>query len=433
MNQQLVPKLKREVTIDKFDSSMISDSYLLSYGSRQWQISEIVYNVIVLVNGRNSVEEICSQVNTTGGPRVDPESVHYILQELLWKKGVLEGSENTEAPKKSLNQSLWLRGTLMKGEIVEKFRFLGILYHSKIFVYLAGLALISQLYLLSYMLHPGTYQTVLNTNGKGFLYLLGVGILVTLFHELGHASAAMHYKIIPGSIGFGIYYVMPVFYSDVTKVWKLSRMQRVVVDIGGIYFHSLLLLLIYGCGWFFSNPYLMVCAIVLSIETVLNLNPFIKLDGYWILSDLTGIPNLQEQMKKFLASKVRGLLRRKEEAKFNLPIGKKEKIFFYIYVISSSLFMIFFFYWIFSMAYTVLSHLDKLKAIVMVDYKNLSIWSAAAQVARNIFNNFVYLISLFFVGRIAYGFGGKLIRSIAYAVQRRVRHEKTDRGISENS
>ncbi|WP_238652766.1 hypothetical protein [Paenibacillus piscarius] len=433
MNQQLVPKLKQEVTVEQFDSSMISASYLLSHGSRQWQISELVYSVVSLVNGRNSVEEICSQVNTTGGPRIEPESVHYIIHELLWKKGVLEGSENTDAPKKSLTQSLWLRGTLMKAGLVGKFRFLGVLYNPRIFVYLAGIGLISQLWLLSYLLHPGTYQAVLNTNGQGFLYLLGTGLLVTLFHELGHASAAMHYKIAPGNIGFGIYYVMPVFYSDVTKVWKLSRMQRVMVDVGGIYFHSLLLLAIYSAGWLFSNPYLMVCAIVLSVETVLNLNPFIKLDGYWILSDLTGIPNLQEQMKKFLASKVKGLFRRTEEVKFNLPIGKKEKVFFYIYVVSSSLFMTFFFYWIFSMAYTVLTHLDKLQAIVMVDYKNLSLWSAITQVFRNIFNNFVYLISLFFVGRMAYGFGGKLIRPVAYAIQRRVRREKTDQRVSEHS
>lgn len=124
MNQQLVPKLKQEVTVEQFDSSMISASYLLSYGSRQWQISELVYSVVSLVNGRNNVEEICSQMNKTGGPRIEPESVHYIIHELLWKKGVLEGSENTDAPKKSLNQSLWLRGTLMKAGLVGNSGFL---------------------------------------------------------------------------------------------------------------------------------------------------------------------------------------------------------------------------------------------------------------------------------------------------------------------
>ena len=43
-----------------------------------------------------------------------------------------------------------------------------------------------------------------------------------------------------GNIGFALYFIYPAFYTDVTKVWRLPRLKRAVVDLGGIYFQAIL-------------------------------------------------------------------------------------------------------------------------------------------------------------------------------------------------
>ena len=81
-----------------------------------------------------------------------------------------------------------------------------------------------------------------NSPFVAFLYIL-VSLFVLLVHELGHASAAHRYKVCPKSIGFGWYIFFPVLYTDVTSAWLANRTQRVIIDIGGFYFQTILMLI----------------------------------------------------------------------------------------------------------------------------------------------------------------------------------------------
>jgi putative peptide zinc metalloprotease protein len=124
-----------------------------------------------------------------------------------------------------------------------------------------------------------------------------------LLHELGHAAACFRGGEKPGHIGIGIYLLFPVFYTDVSKAWALSRKDRLCVDIAGLYM-SLILAFLASMAFFFhgGNAWILL-ATAYSVTVIACLNPFIKMDGYWFLSDLLGIPNLMNanrEMSKWL-------------------------------------------------------------------------------------------------------------------------------------
>jgi putative peptide zinc metalloprotease protein len=129
-----------------------------------------------------------------------------------------------------------------------------------------------------------------------------------LLHELGHASACVRCNIQHGPIGVGIYLVFPAFYTDVSEAWKLSRPQRMAVDAAGIY-TSLLLstcsFILYGTTH--VAAFLML-ATLYDLSVLMNLNPFIRMDCYWLLSDALNISNLMARNKEMTAWVVRRLL-----------------------------------------------------------------------------------------------------------------------------
>jgi hypothetical protein len=113
-----------------------------------------------------------------------------------------------------------------------------------------------------------------------------------LLHEFGHAAAACKFQIPVGSIGIGMYLIWPVFYSDVSASWQLPRRQRLVIDVAGIYFHSVaasVFIVLYAVA---PRPELIILVKSILLSTIINVNPFFRFDGYWILTDLTGIANL---------------------------------------------------------------------------------------------------------------------------------------------
>ena len=85
-------------------------------------------------------------------------------------------------------------------------------------------------------------------------------IFSSLIHELGHASACHYFQIPHGNIGFGLYLNIPVFYTDVSQAWKLTRRERFLINIGvfsdgfintvsySLFFLSLPIFQIYNCG-----------------------------------------------------------------------------------------------------------------------------------------------------------------------------------------
>jgi putative peptide zinc metalloprotease protein len=140
--------------------------------------------------------------------------------------------------------------------------------------------------------------------------LLWMGVILFLlraWHELGHAAACKVMGARCTEMGMMlVMLVLPFPYCDATTSWRLPETRkRIVVSAGGIYFETFIAA-IAAMLWWKSEPGLVRTlsynTMVLSGITTLvfNLNPLLRYDGYYILSDLTGISNLWQRSRELL-------------------------------------------------------------------------------------------------------------------------------------
>ena len=125
------------------------------------------------------------------------------------------------------------------------------------------------------------------------LLVFGLGVASAGFHELGHAAACRYGGATPGGMGMGIYMVWPAFYTDVTDAYRLPRRDRLRVDLGGLYFNAVVAVVTIGAsGSSWRVDALLLLIALQLLEMVKQLSPVIRADGYHILADATGVPDL---------------------------------------------------------------------------------------------------------------------------------------------
>ncbi|HEV2417370.1 MAG TPA: hypothetical protein VGX94_06175 [Terriglobia bacterium] len=161
-----------------------------------------------------------------------------------------------------------------------------------------------------------------------------------LFHEFGHCAACTRYGRKPGSIGIGLYLIWPVFYADTTDSWVLDRRHRAIVDVAGIYFHLLISAICILMGEHFSSPVLIIISKSALLSTAINLNPFFRFDGYWLITDLTGIPNIRRATSQFWRFLFRAIFDRtsRESTPQLFPFSPQLQLLFGVYCVSSLIF-----------------------------------------------------------------------------------------------
>lgn len=146
-----------------------------------------------------------------------------------------------------------------------------------------------------------------------FAAAIGLLLVSLVMHELGHAASCRDRGVQHGPIGVMIYTVFPALYTDVNDTWRLSSRDRLRVDGAGILISFLLASA--GAAMFAiapNHPSAVLLAVNDSLLLV-NLNPFLKMDGYWIMSDLLRVPNLMGCNRAVTSWGINLLLRRKQD------------------------------------------------------------------------------------------------------------------------
>lgn len=141
-----------------------------------------------------------------------------------------------------------------------------------------------------------------------------VFLLLRGLHELGHAAACKAMGARCTEMGLMVLLlVLPFPYCDATSAWRLPTIrQRVVVSLGGILFETFIASLA-AIVWARVEPGSIrtVCYSIMLLSGVttllFNLNPLMRYDGYYVLSDLTGTANLWQRSRdawRFLLERV---------------------------------------------------------------------------------------------------------------------------------
>jgi putative peptide zinc metalloprotease protein len=136
-----------------------------------------------------------------------------------------------------------------------------------------------------------------------FLPLLAAVVLSAAFHEIGHASACRYGGARPGRMGCGLYLAWPAFYTDVSDAYRLGRRGRLRTDLGGVYFNVVVILITTGVYAATHNLQALLLLVVIEhVEIAHQLLPVVRLDGYYIVADLTGVPDLFARIGAILRS-----------------------------------------------------------------------------------------------------------------------------------
>lgn len=118
-------------------------------------------------------------------------------------------------------------------------------------------------------------------------------------HELGHALVAKRFGVRVPSAGLAFIVFWPRFYTETTDAWRLTdRRAQIAIDAAGIG-AELVLAVAALLAWSFlpdgtpRDAALMIATVSWASTLAINLNPFMRFDGYYLLADAVGMPNLQ--------------------------------------------------------------------------------------------------------------------------------------------
>lgn len=189
-------------------------------------------------------------------------------------------------------------------------------------------------------------QGFLSPSNIGWVYVCTV--FVKLLHEFGHASVVKRYGGEVHTLGVMFMLLVPLPYVDATASWSFrDKSKRMLVGAAGMlteFFIASIALIIWanlGGGILKNLAYNVI--IMASVSTVLfNINPLMRFDGYYMLTDLLDMPNLQQRSVQHLKYLLERYIFFKRDAE---PVAEtwSERVVYFFYGICSSVYRIFLF------------------------------------------------------------------------------------------
>lgn len=149
---------------------------------------------------------------------------------------------------------------------------------------------------------------------EGIILSLIVFGFIKIVHELSHAYMATKYNVPVPHMGIAFIVLYPVLYTETTAAWRIAdKNKRMHIGLAGI-MAELCLASVFLILWHIFPPGIgqSICFAVITISLVgslfINLNPLMRFDGYYILSDFLNIENLQARSTAFARWRLREIL-----------------------------------------------------------------------------------------------------------------------------
>lgn len=336
------PRLAEPFAIIPIDTYSAEQKYLVkNYEGRRFEASKALCEIINLIDGTRSISCIAAEISRKTGKEFSRGDIERVISQSLMPRGIVAAGDGVLSEKKK-SSYLHLKIQLLSQKTIRPATsLLHILFRPGYLISGLAASLLFVAYFYLFAPRPAWDMTAINLANLLEVYL--IFLLATLVHELGHSSACYHFGAQPGHIGIGLYLYFPVFYTEVSDVWRLKRIERAAVDIGGIYFQLLLLPPLY-CLYLFSHDAACVYAIyLLTLSSLTALNPLFRFDGYWLVSDLLGVPNLRKRSAHVLADLMKRIGRipgSNRAADLHMP--PRTLYFLYAYTAASNIFFIYF-------------------------------------------------------------------------------------------
>ena len=327
---------KHIIIHQKLSTSTQEQRMLISYDGQYYEVSQGIIELVEVLQQHETESEAITFYCEKKKGKYTPEQI----------KGIIDKFVIPLFTPKISKRSFLYEKELFSAQAIDKFSyaFRFLFYHW----YMLAVLIIALILDICFFVH--TPDLLLFNNKVNIYMIIGLFAFIlgsSFFHELGHASACKYFGIQHGGIGFGLYLNFPVLYTDVTEVWKLKRGQRCVVNLAGVYFQSYWLILLLVAFFVTGNDMLRYLILIMNLGFVMTLNPFFKFDGYWIASDLLGVPNLRQRSLELFSYMWNRLKKRPiKQLPYLLQIRRLERYGLLVYSVVVNLFMGYYFLYI---------------------------------------------------------------------------------------
>lgn len=322
------------------------------------------WQLIELFDGIRSYEEIAGLYSQQTGTLFSADTVRDFAAEVdamnFWYKTPQEKNiklmqKSAEERRKLLKEkSRWGDLATIKFPAINPDSFLTWLYRYLKFVFtgwftaltLVGFAFTTWIFVTHWSeIGRDTYQFYNFANKSWFdvavFWIVGAALLC--IHEVAHGFACKHLGARVPAMGFLLLYLTPCFYTDTTEgVVMANQFQRLMIAVAGVW-SELILCAIVTPIWWGTAPGTAVhdfCYLIILFTGIavilLNWNPLMKLDGYYIMCEILGIPDLKEASTLYLSSWVkRNIWRLPVEVPF---VPRRRRLGYAVYAILSGLY-----------------------------------------------------------------------------------------------
>jgi putative peptide zinc metalloprotease protein len=285
-------------------------------GRRHFRVGDVEGRLLQLLNGTRSLARVHARLAIDfPEAELSPETIAGFARQLE-ELGLLEGS--TLPPRRRLTTSGLMNLQVPLGNpeqffqtVVQRCPFL----FTPAFWAAASLLIVTALWVAS-----GSWEE-LRQDGfhfhslPGLLLVWGSLSVITAIHEMGHGLTCTYFGAPATRWGLLlIYLVLPCAYCDVSAAWTLpKKSQRLAVGAAGLAFQwvagaaALLLWRVVEPGTVVARS-LATMAETCGLASLLNLWPFLRLDGYYLLSDLLEVPNLRPRSVARVKARLREFL-----------------------------------------------------------------------------------------------------------------------------
>jgi putative peptide zinc metalloprotease protein len=338
---ELALRLMPGAEMHELDSSSTQQAYLLTLpDGRNFQLAAPLYHLASLLDGERTHAQVATALSDRLGRQLAPDDVAGIIDSKLWPLGILVSAGDYGAgptfmpgafggfgggfggggfappePAAGAEKALGInaRMTVLPARFLEPLaETVKYLYHPLLAIPILALIVVAQVYAWQQLLPRLSNFDPITSAPPLFVLLLGPFLvqLTVPWHELGHAAAARYFGAKHGPLGVGFMGLMLAAYVEVTDIWRLPRKKRLMVDLGGVYFQSMAAIVLAAWAWATGDVVPLWMVLILDFAMLMNVNPLFKLDGYWAVSDSTGITNLHQRVGEQVRDVVAGGLLR---------------------------------------------------------------------------------------------------------------------------